>query len=220
MAVVTICSDLGAQENKICHCFWDCPYSMTKGFCNSHAQPFFAPIWDNSDCGFWFKRPQWYNCKNIIWSILLVWFFLLPNPASFPSVPQVWSQGPSLGNDLSVKPHLCICFSRNLTWDNWYGKPCLHNIWPEYNLVMSSEKRGLNKYLSIIYTIEFLGINPLSNKVFHYFVTWWQLNCVSAEYPVCAYHGRSFKIKNCSGMIRYVYSWGSIDKGHTQTLHS
>ena len=22
MAAVTVCSDFGAQENKICHCFW------------------------------------------------------------------------------------------------------------------------------------------------------------------------------------------------------
>ena len=142
MAVVTIRSDLRAQENKICHCFWDCPYSMTEGCCNSHVQPFSVPTRDNSECGFWFKRLQWYNCQSIIWSVLLVLFFLLPNPASFPLIPQVWSQGPSLRSDLPVEPHLWVCFSRNLTWDNWYGKPCRHNIWTEYNLVMSSEKRG------------------------------------------------------------------------------
>ena len=30
MAVVTIFSDLGAQENKICHCFYFSPYICLK----------------------------------------------------------------------------------------------------------------------------------------------------------------------------------------------
>ena len=89
MAVVTICSDFGAQENKVCHCF--------------HCFPIYLPWSDGTGChDLRFLNVEFFLIFTLFYFTILYWFCHTstwirhgctwvpnPEPSSHP-IPSLW----------------------------------------------------------------------------------------------------------------------------------
>ena len=93
MAAVTICSDFGAQENKICHYF--------------HCFPICLPWSDGTRC--MGSDMRMLNCFNHVWLYATPWTVAQEAPMSMGFSRQEYQSGlpcPSLGDlpDPGIKP--------------------------------------------------------------------------------------------------------------------
>ena len=95
MAAVTICSDFGAQENKVSHCF--------------HCFPIYLPWNDGTEC----HDLCFLNVEFSVQSLNCVWLFATPQAAARQtSLSNTNSQSlPKLMSIESVMPsnHLILC---------------------------------------------------------------------------------------------------------------